>query len=199
MARPCCGTPSRYVPLAQRLRAGIKVRYHTCHPLQVDCLLLTPEQRAAGSNGANLSFPKEFDIDGEGTDEWIVGAVNAIIFLTAGLMCVNSSLRFLPPQVHVCVNASANARRLQRRLPYRPIEPVFWPAWRDLHHRLLSDRLSHRVCLCKVMARSVRCAICHGHRNRRKERNGSHLLRRDGASSHPRGPCHVLAAMGRNG
>lgn len=41
-----------------------------------------------GSNGANLSFPKEFGIDGIGADEWIVGLVNAIIFLTAGLMCV---------------------------------------------------------------------------------------------------------------
>lgn len=39
-----------------------------------------------GSNGANLSFPKEFGIDGEGKDEWIVGIVNSIIFLTAGLM-----------------------------------------------------------------------------------------------------------------
>lgn len=39
-----------------------------------------------GSNGANLSFPKEFGIDGTGKDEWIVGVVNAIIFLTAGLM-----------------------------------------------------------------------------------------------------------------
>lgn len=39
-----------------------------------------------GSNGANLSFPKEFGIDGTGKDEWIVGIVNAIIFLTAGLM-----------------------------------------------------------------------------------------------------------------
>lgn len=39
-----------------------------------------------GSNGANLSFPKEFGIDGTGRDEWIVGLVNAIIFLTAGLM-----------------------------------------------------------------------------------------------------------------
>ena len=39
-----------------------------------------------GSNGANLSFPQEFGIDGEGKDEWIVGVVNAIIFLTAGLM-----------------------------------------------------------------------------------------------------------------
>jgi hypothetical protein len=39
-----------------------------------------------GSNGANLSFPQEFGIAGKGNDEWIVGIVNAIIFLTAGLM-----------------------------------------------------------------------------------------------------------------
>jgi len=39
-----------------------------------------------GSNGANLSFPQEFGIDGPGRDEWIVGIINAIIFLTAGLM-----------------------------------------------------------------------------------------------------------------
>jgi hypothetical protein len=46
-----------------------------------------------GSNGANLSFPTEFGIDGKNksaadaaTDEWIVGIVNSIIFLTAGLM-----------------------------------------------------------------------------------------------------------------
>ncbi|KAH7165201.1 putative facilitated glucose transporter [Dactylonectria macrodidyma] len=39
-----------------------------------------------GSNGANLTFHEEFGIDGEGRDEWIVGIVNAIIFLTAGLI-----------------------------------------------------------------------------------------------------------------
>jgi len=39
-----------------------------------------------GSNGANLSFPQEFGIAGKGRDEWIVGVINAIIFLTAGLM-----------------------------------------------------------------------------------------------------------------
>jgi len=39
-----------------------------------------------GSNGANLSFPEEFGINGTGTDEWIVGIVNSIIFLTAGLI-----------------------------------------------------------------------------------------------------------------
>jgi hypothetical protein len=36
-----------------------------------------------GSNGANLSFPQEFGIEGR---DWIVGSINAIIFLTAGLM-----------------------------------------------------------------------------------------------------------------
>lgn len=39
-----------------------------------------------GSNGANLSFPREFGLTGTGRDEWIVGVINAIIFLTAGLM-----------------------------------------------------------------------------------------------------------------
>lgn len=39
-----------------------------------------------GSNGANLSFHQEFNIDGGGRDAWIVGLVNSIIFLTAGLM-----------------------------------------------------------------------------------------------------------------
>ncbi|WVQ69896.1 uncharacterized protein L199_008119 [Kwoniella botswanensis] len=39
-----------------------------------------------GSNGANLSFPQEFGIAGSGGDEWKVGLVNSIIFLTAGLI-----------------------------------------------------------------------------------------------------------------
>ena len=40
-----------------------------------------------GSNGANLSFPEEFGLDEAGPrGEWIVGIINAIIFLTAGLM-----------------------------------------------------------------------------------------------------------------
>ena len=43
-----------------------------------------------GANGANLSFPQEFGIAGEGKDEWIVGIVNSIIFFTAGLMSVYS-------------------------------------------------------------------------------------------------------------
>ena len=39
-----------------------------------------------GSNGANLSFPEEFGLNGTAKGEWIVGIINAIIFLTAGLM-----------------------------------------------------------------------------------------------------------------
>ncbi|WWD16303.1 hypothetical protein CI109_100729 [Kwoniella shandongensis] len=45
-----------------------------------------------GSNGANLSFPAEFGINAPlGSpnglrDEWIVGAVNAVIFLSAGVV-----------------------------------------------------------------------------------------------------------------
>lgn len=39
-----------------------------------------------GSNGANLSFPQEFGLVGTARGEWIVGLINAIIFLTAGLM-----------------------------------------------------------------------------------------------------------------
>lgn len=39
-----------------------------------------------GANGANLGFPQEFNLMGEGRDEWIVGLINSIIFLTAGLI-----------------------------------------------------------------------------------------------------------------
>jgi hypothetical protein len=44
-----------------------------------------------GSNGANLSFPIEFGLenkDGVASphNAWIIGLINAIIFLTAGLM-----------------------------------------------------------------------------------------------------------------
>jgi len=44
-----------------------------------------------GSNGANLSFPEEFGLTVNGVyvnerAEWIVGLINAIIFLTAGLI-----------------------------------------------------------------------------------------------------------------
>lgn len=45
-----------------------------------------------GSNGANLSFPQEFGIGrqvgevGGERDEWIVGLVNCVPYLAAGLV-----------------------------------------------------------------------------------------------------------------
>jgi len=36
-----------------------------------------------GANGANLSFPEEFGIADR---DWLIGIINSIIFLTAGLM-----------------------------------------------------------------------------------------------------------------
>ena len=36
-----------------------------------------------GANGANLSFPQEFGIADQ---DWLIGIINSIIFLTAGLM-----------------------------------------------------------------------------------------------------------------
>ncbi|CAI6234895.1 unnamed protein product [Periconia digitata] len=40
-----------------------------------------------GSNGANLGFPQEFGLDKRGIEgRWIIGLINAIIFLTAGLI-----------------------------------------------------------------------------------------------------------------
>lgn len=48
-----------------------------------------------GANGANLSFPQEFGIAQPGRDEWIVGLINSIIFLTAGLMYVGRLIHIL--------------------------------------------------------------------------------------------------------
>lgn len=41
-----------------------------------------------GTNGANLTFPESLGLDPDNSakDEWIVGCINSIIFLTAGLM-----------------------------------------------------------------------------------------------------------------
>ncbi|KAK5725110.1 hypothetical protein LTR17_013223 [Elasticomyces elasticus] len=47
----------------------------------------TPGWDQTGSNGANLSFPEEFGIhNGTQRDEWLIGLINAIIFLAAGLI-----------------------------------------------------------------------------------------------------------------
>ena len=65
------------------------------HPLRLYLTIIICSIGAAvqgwdqtGSNGANLSFPQEFGLDEENSvrDQWIVGLVNSIIFLTAGLM-----------------------------------------------------------------------------------------------------------------
>jgi hypothetical protein len=68
-----------------------------------------------GSNGANLSFPEEFKINTTAKDEWIVGLINSIIFLTAGLMYVSC---LLP-----CFPRTAN-RSIQRCLHCRPLEQI---------------------------------------------------------------------------
>ncbi|KAJ9127315.1 hypothetical protein QFC24_000722 [Naganishia onofrii] len=50
-------------------------------------LYLTIAICSLGSNGANLSFPREFGIAGEtGTDPWIVGIVNAAPYLAASIV-----------------------------------------------------------------------------------------------------------------
>lgn len=57
--------------------------------LQVDNVkrtLLTFHRDQTGANGANLSFPQEFGLVNGERDEWIVGLINSIIFLTAGLI-----------------------------------------------------------------------------------------------------------------
>jgi hypothetical protein len=48
-----------------------------------------------GSNSANLSFPEEFGISGPGRNEWILGAVNSIIFLSAGFVCISLLVSYL--------------------------------------------------------------------------------------------------------
>jgi hypothetical protein len=83
---------------SSRLRNKSAMRSHTrgitngtalsCSGTQYLCAIGAATQGwdQTGSNGANLSFPKEFGLPGKGTDEWIVGIINAIIFLTVGLM-----------------------------------------------------------------------------------------------------------------
>jgi len=61
-----------------------------------------------GSNGANLSFPEEFGIDKGAKNEWIVGLINAIIFLTAGLIgafIVDPLNKYLGRRGEICLTA----------------------------------------------------------------------------------------------
>ncbi|KZZ88059.1 Sugar/inositol transporter [Moelleriella libera RCEF 2490] len=80
-----------------------------------------------GSNGANLSFPKEFGISGPGDDEWIVGLINAIIFLTAGLIgafIVDPLNHYLGRRGEIFVTAAC--------LTATPIGSAFTHSWQAL-------------------------------------------------------------------
>ncbi|OQE37943.1 hypothetical protein PENCOP_c009G08256 [Penicillium coprophilum] len=80
-----------------------------------------------GSNGANLSFPKDFGIDGKGKDEWIVGIVNSIIFLTAGLVgawIVDPLNHYLGRRGEIFVTALC--------LTATPIGSAFTRTWQEL-------------------------------------------------------------------
>ncbi len=60
-----------------------------------------------GSNGANLSFGEAFGLTGSGRDEWIIGLINSIIFLTAGLIGRQARKGF---QVHGSPTVAPNHR-----------------------------------------------------------------------------------------
>ncbi|KAF9737317.1 hypothetical protein PMIN03_004893 [Paraphaeosphaeria minitans] len=80
-----------------------------------------------GSNGANLSFPEEFGIAGTGKDEWIVGIINAIIFLTAGLIgafIVDPLNKYLGRRGEIFVTALC--------LTATPIGSAFAKTWQQL-------------------------------------------------------------------
>ncbi|KAG8413628.1 hypothetical protein J3458_012697 [Metarhizium acridum] len=80
-----------------------------------------------GANGANLSFPQEFGIAGQGRDEWIVGLVNSIIFLTAGLIgafIVDPLNHYLGRRGEIFVTAAC--------LTATPIGSAFAKSWQGL-------------------------------------------------------------------
>ncbi|KAK6437480.1 hypothetical protein LTR95_006332 [Oleoguttula sp. CCFEE 5521] len=80
-----------------------------------------------GSNGANLSFPEEFGIAGGGRDAWIVGLVNSIIFLTAGLIgawIVDPMNKYLGRRGEIFVTAAC--------LTATPIGSAFAKSWQGL-------------------------------------------------------------------
>ncbi|KAH9822113.1 putative facilitated glucose transporter [Teratosphaeria destructans] len=81
-----------------------------------------------GSNGANLSWPQEFGLGaGTGYDEWIIGLVNAIIFLTAGLIgafIVDPLNHYLGRRGEIFLTAAC--------LTATPIGSGFAQSWRGL-------------------------------------------------------------------
>ncbi|KAG5971331.1 hypothetical protein E4U58_000102 [Claviceps cyperi] len=80
-----------------------------------------------GANGANLSFPEEFGLTGEGKNEWIVGLINSIIFLTAGLIgafIVDPLNHFLGRRGEIFLTAAC--------LTATPIGSAFAQSWQGL-------------------------------------------------------------------
>jgi len=80
-----------------------------------------------GSNGANLSFPQEFGIAGKGRDEWIVGAINAIIFLTAG--CIGA---FITDPLNKYLGRRGEIFLTAACLTATPIGSAFAKSWQGL-------------------------------------------------------------------
>jgi len=80
-----------------------------------------------GSNGANLSFPEEFGIAGKGKDEWIVGCVNAIIFLTAG--CIGA---FIVDPLNYYLGRRGEIFLTACCLTATPIGSAFATSWQGL-------------------------------------------------------------------
>lgn len=87
-----------------------------------------------GSNGANLSFPKDFGLEGShltpaeaARGQWIVGVINAIIFLTAGLIgafIVDPLNKYLGRRGEIFVTAAC--------LTATPIGAGFAKTWQGL-------------------------------------------------------------------
>ncbi len=87
-------------------------------------------------------LPEEFGITGEGRNEWIVGAINSIIFLTAGCMYASSS------------PFTSTELTKQWRMDRRPAEPLFRTTRRNLYHRGLLDSHAHRFRLYNTHGKS---------------------------------------------
>lgn len=86
MDHTCFGTQYLCVLSALRRKDGECSQSETEHQQHRNTSLLIYYRDQTGANGANLSFPQEFGLVNGGRDEWIVGLINSIIFLTAGLI-----------------------------------------------------------------------------------------------------------------
>ena len=106
-----------------------------------------------GSNGANLSFPDEFNIRLDdpvfgSRNQWIVGAINA------GWAC--RDWKYL-----LCWRSKALYRLcLARLLAHWSIELLFRTPWRHLYLWYLLHIFGHRIWLCADLASAFRtCAL----------------------------------------